>query len=99
MSDHLYNSSGHLKIDHITRALNKARLTGDIHGVPSAKFGRFAKAFEEEAVSHQSRVGHNITDHEAQFLLKQIMKNEHDNISNRELKSIENVIINKDFNT
>ncbi|MCK4891170.1 MAG: hypothetical protein KAS78_00740 [Candidatus Pacebacteria bacterium] len=93
----LYNASGHIKINLIERVLKEAKRKGNLPNVPSLKIKYFIESLEEEIKKFKSRVGTQINRREMEFLFKQMMRKDYDKITDRELKIIEEILLDKDF--
>ncbi|MCK4592074.1 hypothetical protein KAT63_01375 [Candidatus Parcubacteria bacterium] len=93
----LYNTSGHIKLNLIEKALKKAKREGDLPNVPSSDIKHFIESLEEEMEKFKSRVGTQINKREMEFLFKQLMLNSNDKITDSELRVIEEILLDKDF--
>ncbi|MBW6441193.1 hypothetical protein K0B03_04180 [Patescibacteria group bacterium] len=93
----LYGPNQHLKTELIEDALKNAKLAGKLPNVPSFKIKIFVKEFEEEIEKFKSKVGKQINKNEVKFLIKQLMRDKHDKILDGELKIIEKIILDTDF--
>jgi len=93
----LYDSTGHIKIDAIEKALYEAKRRGELPNVPSHKIKYFIEGLEEEIKEHHGRVGNRISKREVEFLLKELMREKNDHVTDSELRTIESIITDKDF--
>ncbi|MFZ2970694.1 MAG: hypothetical protein WA063_06095 [Minisyncoccia bacterium] len=93
----LYDANGRIKVDHIKKALENAKYEGKLHNVPSFKIPYFIEALEAKIEQFKSRVGTQITEQEVEYLFKELFRNKHDKITDMELKEIEEVLTDKDF--
>ena len=93
----LYNTSGHIKFDLIEKALKKAKREGDLPNVPSSDIRHFIESLEEEMEKFKSKVGTQINKREMEFLFKQLMLNSNDKITDSELRVIEEIMLDKNF--
>ncbi len=93
----LYNASGHIKLNLIEKALKEAKREGDLPNVPSSDIKHFIESLEEEIEKFKSRVGTQISKSEMEFLFKRLILNNHDKITDSELRVIENILLDKDF--
>ncbi len=93
----LYSTSGHIKLNLIEKALKEAKQEGDLPNVPSSDIKHFIESLEEEMEKFKSRVGTQINKREMEFLFKQLMLNSHDKITDSELRVIEKILLDKDF--
>jgi len=93
----LYKSGGYLKVDLIEDALINAKKEGKLPNVPSSDIKYFMEGFEEKMQTFKSKVGTQITQREIKFLIKQMMRNKSDKISDSELRVIEEILLDKNF--
>ncbi len=93
----LYDASGHIKVDLIEDALINAKNEGKLPNVPRSKIKYFVEELEEKMKEFRSKVGSQITKSEMKFLLKELRYNKSDNILDSELRVIEKVLLDKDF--
>lgn len=93
----LYDSSGHIKVDLIEKALKRAKYEGKLPNVSSFKIEKFMKSLEEEIEESMSRVGHQINKHEMEFLFKELTRRHHDNVTKEELEVIEGILLDDHF--
>ena len=96
MTKKLWNSSGHIKLNLIEKALKEAKREGDLPNVQSSDISHFIESLEEE-IKNFPKVGKQISKKEMEFLFKQMMKNSHDKITDKELDIIGEIILDKDF--
>lgn len=97
MTKKLYRPGGYLKVDLIEDALINAKNEGKLPNVRRTKIKYFVQEFEDKIEEFKSRVGSQITQSEAKFLIKQLMYDKGDKILDSELRIIENIILDKDF--
>lgn len=93
----LYKSGGYLKVDLIEDALINAKKEGKLPNVPSSDIKYFVEGFEEEMQTFKSKVGTQINQREVKFLIKQMMRDKSDKISDSELRIISEILLDKDF--
>ncbi|MBU4099701.1 hypothetical protein KJ980_08735 [Patescibacteria group bacterium] len=93
----LYGASGHIKMDLIKKALEEAKREGDLPSVPSSKIKYFVESLEEEMEKQKSKVGTKINKSEMEFLFKRLMLDGFDKITDSELRVIENILLNDDY--
>jgi len=93
----LYDGSGHIKVDLIEKALINAKNEGKLPNVPREKIKYFMESLEEEMKEFKSRVGTSINKSEMEFLFKQLMRDDYDKVSDSELRVIENILLDEDF--
>ncbi len=93
----LYDASGHIKIEKIEEFLRRAKRKEDLRGVPSEDIDDFMDSFREEMENFKSRVGSQISKSELEFLFRQLEKNHSDKISPSELRKIEEILLNDDY--
>jgi len=93
----LYKPGGYIKVDLIKDALINAKNEGKLPNIPREKIKYFAREFEEKMKEFKNRVGTQITHSEVKFLIKQLMYDKHDKILDSELRVIEDVLLDKDF--
>jgi len=93
----LYDAGGHIKISLIKKALEEAKREGDLPDVPSSKIKYFIESLEEEMEKQKSKVGTQINKSEMEFLFKRLMLEDYDKITDSELKVIENILLNDDY--
>ena len=93
----LYSTSGHIKLNLIEKALKEARREGDLPNVPSSDIKHFIESLEEEMEKYKSKVGTQINRREMKFLFERLMLNSHDKITDKELRVIEEILLDKDF--
>ncbi|MEA2098256.1 MAG: hypothetical protein U9P70_04275 [Patescibacteria group bacterium] len=92
----LYNTSGHIKLNLIEKALREAKREGDLPNVPSSDIKHFIESLEEE-IENFPKVGKQINKKEMEFLFKQMLRNKTDKITDKELRIIGEIILDKDF--
>jgi len=93
----LYKSGGYIKVDLIEDALINAIDEGRLRGVPRTKVKYFVQEFEDKMAEFKNKVGTQITRDEVKTLLKSLKLNKHDKILDSELRVIEDVLLDKDF--
>ena len=93
----LYGSNGYIKVDLIEKALLNAKREGDLPNVSREDVGRFVEGFEEKMIEFRSKVGTQITQVEVKRLLESMRLNRKDKISNPELDTISEIMLNKRF--
>ena len=93
----LYKSGGYLKVNLIEDALLNAWSEGKLPSVPKSDIKYFVEGFEEEMQNFKSKVGSKINQSEVKFLIKQMMRDKSDKISDSELRVIAEIILDKDF--
>lgn len=93
----LYDGNGRIKVDHIKKALERAKLEGKLQGVASFKIPYFIEALEAKIVQFKNKVGTQITEQEVEYLFKELFRDKYDKITDSELREIENVLTDKDF--
>jgi hypothetical protein len=93
----LYRSGGYIKADLIEDALINAKNEGKLPNVPRTKIKYFVEEFEEKMKEFKSRVGTQINKEEVKFLIRQMMYDKHDKILDSELRVIEGILLDKDF--
>lgn len=93
----LYDANGHIKFDLIEKALEEARREGDLPNVPSSDIKHFMESLKEEMENYKSKVGTRINKSEMEFLFKRLMLNSGDKITDSELRVIEEILTDKDF--
>ena len=93
----LYKSGGYIKVDLIEDALLNAWSEGKLSSVPKSDIDDFVKGFEEEMKKFKSKVGTQINQSEVKFLIKQLMRDKSDKISDSELRVIGEILLDKDF--
>lgn len=93
----LYKSGGFINVSLIEDALINAKKEGDLPNVPSSDIKYFVEGFEEEMQNFKSKVGSKINQSEVKFLIKQMMRDKSDKISDSELRIIAEIILDKDF--
>jgi len=93
----LYDSNGNIKLDLIKDALQNAKKKGDLPNVPSFDIKYFIESLEQE-IEKFPKVGEKINKHEMEFLLKQMIRNKHDKITDKELQVIGKILLDNDFN-
>ncbi|MFA6097492.1 MAG: hypothetical protein WC788_07745 [Candidatus Paceibacterota bacterium] len=93
----LYDSNGRIKVDNIKKALENAKYEGKLHNVPSFKIPYFIEALEEKIEQFKNRVGTQITEKEVEYLFKELFRDKSDKLLDSELREIENVLTDKDF--
>ena len=89
--------NGRIKIDLIEDALINAKNEGKLPNVPRTKIKYFVRGFEEEMNEFKNKVGTQITHSEVKFLIKQLARDKYDKILDSELRVIENILLDKDF--
>jgi len=93
----LYKARGYIDVKLIEDALVNAKKEGKLPNVPSSDIKYFIEGFEEEMQNFKSKVGTQINQSEVKFLIKQMMRDKSDKISDSELRVIEKVLLDKDF--
>jgi len=93
----LYKSGGYIDVSLIEDALINAKKEGKLPNVPSSDIKYFVEGFEEEMRNFKSKVGSKINQSEVKFLIKQMARNKRDKISDSELRVIEDILLDKDF--
>jgi hypothetical protein len=93
----LYKSGGHIDVNLIEDALLNAWSEGKLPSVPKADIDDFVKGFGEEMEKFKSKVGTQINQSEVKFLIKQMMRNKRDKISDSELRVIAEILLDKNF--
>ena len=93
----LYGSNSIIKINLIEEALNNAKDERKLPNVSREDIGRFVEGFEEKMAEFKSKVGTQITRREVEFLLKSMKLNKGDRISDSELRTISEILLDKDF--
>jgi hypothetical protein len=93
----LYKSGGYIDVSLIKDALINAKKEGKLPNVPSLDIKYFVEGFEEEMQNFKSKVGSKINQSEVKFLVRQMMRNKSDKISDSELRVIEKILLDKDF--
>ena len=93
----LYGPNKRLKTKLIEDALKNAKSEGKLPNVPSFKIKIFVDEFEEEIERFKSKVGNQINHGEVKFLIKQLARDKHDKILDSELRVIEKIILDTDF--
>ena len=93
----LYSVSGHIKLNLIEKALKEAKREGDLPNVPSSDIKHFIKSLEEKMEKFKSKVGTQINKREMEFLFKRLMLNSNDKTTDKELRVIKKILLDKDF--
>ena len=93
----LYKAGGYIDVSLIEDALINAKKEGKLPNVPSSDIKYFVEGFEEEMQNFKSKVGSKINQSEVKFLIKQMMRDKSDKISDSELRVIEEILLDKDF--
>ena len=93
----LYKSGGYIKVNLIEDALINAKNEGKLPNVQREKIKYFVKGFEEEMRNFKSKVGTQINQSEVKFLIKQLMRDKRDKILDSELRVIEEILLDRDF--
>ena len=93
----LYKARGYIDVKLIEDALINAKKEGKLPNVPSSDIKYFIEGFEEEMQNFKSKVGTQINQSEVKFLIKQMMRDKSDKISDSELRVIEKILLDKDF--
>ncbi len=93
----LYKSGGFIDVSLIEDALINAKKEGKLPNVPSSDIKYFVEGFEEEMQNFKSKVGSKINQSEVKFLIKQMMRDKSDKISDSELRVIGEILLDKDF--
>ena len=95
----LYGSSGRIKVDLIEKALIDARREGKLSGVSTTDIGHFVRGFEEkmEEEEFRKKIGTQITQREVKELLKSLKLNKRDKISDSELDTISEILLDKKY--
>lgn len=93
----LYKSGGYIKVNLIEDALINAKNEGKLPNVQREKIKYFVKGFEEEMQNFKSKVGTQINQSEVKFLIKQLMRDKRDKILDSELRVIEEILLDRDF--
>ncbi len=93
----LYDGSGHIKIDMIEKALRRAKLKGKLPNFPSSKIKYFMDSLRKEIEESKLKVGNKINKNEMEYLFKGLMREDYDKITDNELKIIENILLDEDF--
>ncbi len=93
----LYKSGGYIKVNLIEDALLNAWSEGKLPSVPKSDIDDFVKGFEEEMKKFKSKVGTQVNQSEVKFLIKQMMRDKSDKISDSELRVIAEILLDKDF--
>ena len=93
----LYKSGGYIDVSLIEDALINAKKEGKLPNVPSSDIKYFVEGFEEEMQNFKSKVGTQINQSEVKFLIKQLMRDKSDKISDSELRVIGEILLDKDF--
>ncbi len=83
-------------MDLIKKALEEAKREGDLPNVPSSDIKYFIESLEEK-IKEYPKVGEQINKDEMEFLFKRLMENSRDRITDSELRVIEGILTNKDF--
>lgn len=91
--------NGRIKIDLIEKALINARREGKLSGVSTADIGHFVRGFEEkmEEEEFRKKIGKQVTQREVKDLLESLKLNKRDKISDSELGTISEILLDKDF--
>ncbi|MDF1498156.1 MAG: hypothetical protein P1P85_02235 [Patescibacteria group bacterium] len=92
----LYNANGNIKLDLIGDALQNAKKEGNLPNVPFSDIKYFIESLEQE-IEKFPKVGEKINKHEMEFLLKQMIRNKHDKITDKELQVIGKILLDTDF--
>ena len=93
----LYGSNGYIKVDLIEKALLNAKREGKLPNVRETKIGDFVEGFEEKMAEFRNKVGTQITQREVESLLKSMRLNKRDKILDSELRTILEILLDKDF--
>lgn len=93
----LYDASGHIKVDMIEKALHRAKLEGKLPNFPSSKIKYFMESLQKEIGESKSNVGNTINKKEMEYLFKGLMREDYDKITDSELKIIESILLDEDF--
>lgn len=102
MSDNLYTSSGssgHIKVDHIDKALRDATFEGKLHGVDKLTRERFTEEFEKTAGELSYQVGHQYNAHEVHKILDHMKRNKSDKISDAHIEHVRSILTDQKFDT
>ena len=93
--------NGRIKVDLIEDALINAKREGKLSGVSTEDIGHFVRGFEEkmEEEEFRKKIGKQITRREVELLLKSLKLNKRDKISDSELRTISEIILDEDFDT
>ena len=93
----LYKAGRYIDVNLIESALINAKKEGKLPNVPSSDIKYFIEGFEEKMQNFKSKVGTQINQSEVKFLIKQMMRDKSDKISDSELRVIEKILLDKDF--
>lgn len=102
MSDNLYTSngsSGHIKVDHIDKALRDATFEGKLHGVDPLTRRRFTEEFEKTAGELSHRVGHQYNVREVHEILDHMKRNKRDKISDSHIERVREILTDQNYDT
>ena len=89
--------NGRIKVDLIEDALINAKKEGKLPSVPTTDIKYFVQGFEEKMTEFKNKVGTQITRSEVEFLLKSLKLDKTDKISDSELRTISEIVLDKDF--
>ena len=89
--------NGRIKVDLIEDALINAKNEGKLPNVPRTDIKYFVRGFEEKMEELKNKVGTQITRSEVELLLKSLKLDKTDKISDSELRTISEIILDKDF--
>ena len=91
--------NGRIKVDLIEDALINAKREGKLSGVSTEDIRHFVRGFEEkmEEEEFRKKIGKQITRSEVELLLKSLKLDKTDKISDSELRTISEIVLDKDF--
>ena len=89
--------NGRIKVDLIEDALINAKREGKLPNVPTTDIKYFVQGFEEKMAEFKNKVGTQITRSEVELLLKSLKLDKTDKIADSELRTISEIILDKDF--
>lgn len=102
MSDNLYTSngsSGHIRMDHIDKALRDAAFEGKLHGVDQLTRRRFAEEFEKTAGELSYQVGHQYSSHDVHKILDHMKRNKTDKITDNHIEHVRKILTDQNYDT
>lgn len=102
MSDNLYTShgsSGHIKMDHVDKALRDATFEGKLHGVDALTRKRFTEEFENTAGKLSYQVGHQYSAHDVHKILDHMKLNKGDKITDQHIEHVRKILTDQNYDT
>ena len=94
--EHLY-LNGYIKRDKIWQALHYAQIHGHLNGVEEREVKAFLQGFEEVATERHMEFQDRIDHREVRKIIEIMSRDHTDIVNERDLRTIENILLDEDF--